>query len=140
MQYICTHTSTQTYVHLCVCVCVYVCMCVCVFATRLMRLISTDVHSRTYLQHGHMIAYAQAFHADVTSSPRLDMAGNLAAHYSNEAPVTIHDGTGLRSRVSGGSGARTGYQGMSVTGAVGFADPEPPPRLGGVGSPRFQAV
>jgi len=93
-----------------------------------------------------MITYAQA-RADVTSSPRPDLAGNHAADYGTEARATpsinfIPDSSGLRSRTTGGSGARSGYQGMSVTGAVGFADPtpDPPPRLSIPHFGDFQAV
>jgi hypothetical protein len=58
----------------------------------------------TYSQHSHLIAHAQTI-ANVTSSPRLDLAGNFAAVHSTQAPVT-------RAFMAAGN---------SVTGAVGFA-------------------
>ena len=99
---------------MCVCVrarasaCTCVCVCVCVVCVLYVCVCNTidvlNVHSMTYLQHSHLIAYAQTT-ANVTSSPRLDLAGNLAAVHSTQAPVTLDV-------IAGGT---------SVSGAVGFA-------------------
>ena len=62
------------------------------------------MHSMTYSQHSHLITYAQTI-ANVASSPRLDLAGNLAAVHSIQAPVP-------RTFIAAGT---------DVTGAVGFA-------------------
>ena len=114
MQYIFTHTRTHTCVcvrararapvHVSVSVSVSVSV-LCVFFVCVCNTIDVlNVHSMTYLQHSHLIAYAQTT-ANVTSSPRLDLAGNLAAVHSTQAPVTL-------AVIAGGT---------SVSGAVGFA-------------------
>ena len=91
----CVRARELPYVCVCVCVCVVSVCCVCntidVFE------IHTNVRSMTYSQHSHLITYAQTI-ANVASSPRLDLAGTLAAVPSTQAPDS----------------------GTSVTGEIGF--------------------